>query len=68
MMASVSKRGKYYIVKDGSSEYTVDSSNGSISEKSHAGVTKADCKIVMTAVRNPTLTSKIMQRYFHLFD
>lgn len=67
-MATVSKRGKYYIVKDGSSEYTVDSSNGSISEKSHAGVTKADCKIVMAAVHNSALTNKIIQRYFHLFD
>jgi hypothetical protein len=68
MMATVSKRGKYYIVKDGSSEYTVDSSNGSISEKSSAGVAKADCKIVMTAVRNSTLTNKIMKRYWHLFN
>jgi hypothetical protein len=70
MPPSVSKRGKYYIVRDGSSEYSVDSTNGAISEKSRSNVTKADCKIVMVATSrtSPGLREKIMKRYYHLFS
>lgn len=69
-MPSVKESGNFITIKDGSSTYTLDKRNGAITEKSTPQLTKADIKIVSTAIsrRYPDLPAVIRKRYFHLLS